>query len=203
MPCGCQEINPEVCDGEVHVPQRLRCIEQEKHAPLFRKPQDIIDRLDRPRDVRDVSQRDKLGIGSDRRADSVRIDPSGGVAGDSSDVNYASVFEPTERTQHGVVLGGRRDNVVVASEDPMEREIERVRTVKCENYLIRTFGMDQTGYSLTSGFDQIGNLFGLSVTSPTDSGAQAPLVVVHSVIHDARFGPTRGRIIQVNAKRFH
>ena len=87
MSSGRQEIDPKFLDGERHVPQRLRRIEQKEYASLPRQLCDFIDRLDRPSDIRDVGKHDKLGVGSDRRADTVRIDPSGRIAGDSSDTN--------------------------------------------------------------------------------------------------------------------
>ena len=137
MPSSRQEVGTKFLDGERHVPHGLGCVDQEEHASIASYLCNLVDRLDRPRDVRDVSKRNKLGVGSDRRADAVRIDPSVRITGDSSDTNAPPILEPTERTQDGVVLGGRRDHMVVASEDAMDREIEGVSTVECKNYLTR------------------------------------------------------------------
>ena len=100
-------------DVNGNMARRLHRIGVEEHASLAADPADLGDRKDRTDLIVGVHDGDKAGILADGVLHLLRRDRTGGADGQKLD-REALFFKLFERVQHGVMLKGRRNDVLFA-----------------------------------------------------------------------------------------
>ena len=114
--------------------------------------------------------------------DFIRIDKSVRIKRHIIDF-HPILFEMVERTQHGIVLDGRRNGVVPWLKHPKDDQIQRIRGVKRIAQVIRIRSVEERCQHLPGRFDDFSRLHAQIITRPTGIDAKIPVEMIHEGVH--------------------
>ncbi len=141
------EVGAELLHVDRHVTGRLRGVDHAGNLRLPGDAGDLVDRLHRARDVRDVHAGDQARLGTNRLADVVGVDQAGlPVARNELHVEPDLFGQGVVRTEHRIVLHGGGNRVGPGRrgvQQPANGDHQRLGAIQREDDPLGRLGVDQ------------------------------------------------------------
>ena len=131
------------------------------------------------------------------------IDDATAIAGDAIDGNSTLLHEKSQRPEHRIVVHDAGDHMIAGSQQAMQDQIQRFRAIGGEYDSLRFLAPNQAHESLPCRTDSALHVIRFPIGASTGSGPQLTLIVIHGGVNRLRFGPTGGRVIEINATLIH